>query len=307
MKTYCLCLLMFLWSNLYSQESINQFIEIFPQYKWDDLPEMIYNLPLGDKLDIDKANEFMWDDKAVADRKKVTNYSWAVKGPHYITVDGSYAKSELGRFHKKSGFPDKPYNNLFALGRVDINPEIVLLILYYDGFDWEAGYLKYFDIYSYNRKQGKFISATSISRSVIDKDFTFTQYDTFYDFNEELQDMEEYFVEIKYSLNSEGYFQQTSIQKVQEISSIFRTKVNDTDGWVNVREKPNINSKVVFKVKDEKYLLVEDIDNKDWYRVIEVCLCALKGDIPLDVFNDGNKKLIMLTGGYIHKSRVGRR
>ncbi|CAL2092043.1 SH3 domain-containing protein [Tenacibaculum sp. 190524A05c] len=59
-------------------------------------------------------------------------------------------------------------------------------------------------------------------------------------------------------------------------------RINDPDGYTNVREKPSITSKVVFKILSKEYFYYEKTDNKNWYKLINM---------------DGKS-------GYIHKSRV---
>lgn len=162
------------------QNSFKEFISLFPLYKWKDLPESIVRLPIGVKLDIDKANKHMWEDHARGIRLPVNNYTWEVNGPHVIVEDGSFERVEFGMFYKESSRSDKKSNSLHAVARVYLNSEIIILITYYDVFDLEAGYKKFYDAYTYRLKDEKLISAIEISEAIIFDDFKITGFETYY-------------------------------------------------------------------------------------------------------------------------------
>ncbi|RRJ92813.1 hypothetical protein EG240_02015 [Paenimyroides tangerinum] len=64
-------------------------------------------------------------------------------------------------------------------------------------------------------------------------------------------------------------------------------KIVDKDGYVNLRDKPNSNSKIVSKIKSGEYVLEFDYtDNPNWMNVD---------------FSSNNDESI---GGFIHKSRL---
>jgi hypothetical protein len=42
--------------------------------------------------------------------------------------------------------------------------------------------------------------------------------------------------------------------------------VNDSDGWVNVRELPNTSSKVLFKLNNKQIVFIVD-KTENWYRI----------------------------------------
>jgi len=59
-------------------------------------------------------------------------------------------------------------------------------------------------------------------------------------------------------------------------------KINDSDGYTNVREKPTTKSKIIFKIVDNEYFYYESSEIKDWCRVTN-----MNGD-----------------SGFMHQSRI---
>lgn len=61
-------------------------------------------------------------------------------------------------------------------------------------------------------------------------------------------------------------------------------EIQDKDGFVNVREAPNKNAKIMYRIKEKEKFIIESEDCNGWYRVI---MCGENTD-----------------GGWIHNSRV---
>lgn len=64
----------------------------------------------------------------------------------------------------------------------------------------------------------------------------------------------------------------------------YESEIQDKDGYVNVREKPDVKSKVLYQIKKDQKFIIDSEDCNGWYRVI---LCGNVRD-----------------GGWIHSSRV---
>ena len=64
----------------------------------------------------------------------------------------------------------------------------------------------------------------------------------------------------------------------------YESEIQDKDGYVNVREKPDVKSKVLNQIKKDQKFIIDSEDCNGWYRVI---LCGNIRD-----------------GGWIHSSRV---
>lgn len=60
--------------------------------------------------------------------------------------------------------------------------------------------------------------------------------------------------------------------------------INDSDGYVNIREKPSVNSKIVGRINKDELFYFIPVSRADWYQI-----CWEEGDLPV---------------GYIHKSRI---
>ena len=59
-------------------------------------------------------------------------------------------------------------------------------------------------------------------------------------------------------------------------------KINDPDGYTNVREKPTTKSKILFKILDTEYFYYESSEIDDWCRITN-----MNGD-----------------SGFMHQSRI---
>jgi hypothetical protein len=281
------------------QNTFKEFINLFPSYKWNDLPEVISTLPLGKKLDIDRANKFMWEEHSRGIRLPVNNYTWEVNGPHIMLENGSYDRAGLGMFNKDSNRPDKKSNSLTAVAKVNLNSEIIVLITYYDVFDLEMGYKKIYDAYTYRLKDEKLISALEISDAIIFDDLKIIGFKTFY----KGEDEESF--RVSYELRQDGYFQRMKKNSVSELiknEKLKRYVVFDMDGSANIREQPKINSKVIFSIKNGELILVEETNDPNWFRVASLYVTSITNETLPEVYKD--RQYYPICGGYIHKSRV---
>ena len=59
-------------------------------------------------------------------------------------------------------------------------------------------------------------------------------------------------------------------------------RINDPDGYTNVRENPTTKSKILFKITDSEYFYYQSSDIKDWCKVTNM---------------NGNS-------GFMHQSRI---
>ena len=93
-----------------------------------------------------------------------------------------------------------------------------------------------------------------------------------------------------YRLNEDGYFQ--VIQEKQH----FAAYITDPDGYTNVRESPDINSPVLYKIYDNERFSIEwELVNDNWYKISSYRRR-----------NTDTNEITTYTEGYIHRSRIVR-
>jgi hypothetical protein len=102
---------------------------------------------------------------------------------------------------------------------------------------------------------------------------------------------------IDYLLNNKHCFEQELVHKsIVMIKSVInkydekisKAYINDSDGYTNVREKPDVKSSVLYKIYTNRpFYIITDVINDNWYKISLY-------DINEKIHEDG----------YIHKSRV---
>ncbi len=208
--------------------------------------------------------------------------------PHYILLDGKLANDNNGMF---SG-PGMEYDTLFGLARVHVNDSIVCLIIY-------QRYVMYNEIDAYTINMNSDILLSSVTLYKWDKDYyTFMEQDyrfkTFFlvDLNED--DVDSPYIKPKrymevFKLRPDGYFENTEFVNSKTTEKYKDIYFKDKDGYANVRKEPNVNSEVLYKVKDSVYGMIEYIPNSNWCKVI--------------FYREPDNRSIVRNTGYIHKSR----
>jgi len=87
---------------------------------------------------------------------------------------------------------------------------------------------------------------------------------------------------------------------ISQISFGQSATIKDPDGWTNVREKPNSNSRIIHKVFEGEFFFwsspeIEDNNNSEWVEVY----------IPVNKYSLEDNNISSPTiKGYIHRSRI---
>jgi hypothetical protein len=182
---------------------------------------------------------------------------------------------------------------IVVLAKRELNKNHLDFILY---TDVDEGV--FIEIYSYSKSQKKVVSYlelfsglkskrscdplginyVSTYQTITVKDDIITQ--TVNDGYQELWDR-------KIRLNKDGYYEVIWHSNPTRKSKIFEAVINDSDGYTNVRQEPNTNSPVIFKIyENEKFSIEEFPNTQNWYRI----------------YNYKDKY-----EGWIHKSRVSKK
>jgi hypothetical protein len=123
--------------------------------------------------------------------------------------------------------------------------------------------------------------------SFIHNDKTITFFQDFY-VNDELT-----LFYVTYKLHEDGYFQETEVINMEKSEVVFMGKIEDKDGYSNVRKKTSLKSDILYTVSDGMVVYVKEIPDADFYEIL--------------LYYDGAKGFQSRdfhTEGYIHKSRV---
>lgn len=300
-RRFVLCLL--LLSNfsimVKAQSEFRTFLESFTEYKWEELIGPSKYLEIKDTINFEYANRNMWHEHSNIERE-TKSLSYATPAPHIRINGGEYAKYHHG-FH---GFYNKGIktsdgfikSNLYTVARVSLSKNFVLLILKYEYYDPEEGYSSSIEAFTFRLNDEQMLSAinlTNTAQTFIEKDRTITSFE-YYDVPTDDPENDEGYIRYRckkvYKIDDDGYFNQIRFEESERDGYLYLGKINDTDGWSYVRETPDNNSAVLYKVLNDKFVYVEKLKNSSWCRIL-----------MYKESNDNRKE-----GGYIHSSRVNR-
>lgn len=295
----CILMLCSISSVVFAQSEFKLFLNKFKEYKWEELPESIWNCEVGDTINYKYANQNIWRGHTNIQRE-TAGLGYATPSPHIRLKDGSYTKYRdgfHGMFSKGSDSADGFIKSvLYPIARVQLSDDIILLILRYDYFDFELGYASPMEAYTFRLSDEQMISAILLAhyttKTFIEKNKTITAYESYY-FPTDDEENEDGYIKSKckviYKIDDDGYFRQVSFEEIEKEGYLYSATVKDADGWANVRETPDVNSKVLFKVLNGKFIYVEKLKDSNWCRILS--------------YRDASNK-IQSGGGYIHISRV---
>nr|WP_321450584.1 SH3 domain-containing protein [uncultured Carboxylicivirga sp.] len=284
--------------SIIAQSEFRNFINSFKEYKWDELTGPSRYLNVKDTINYEYANRNMWGEHTAKYRQQTVNLSYPTKAPHIRNIEGKYAEYHNG-FHglynngikTSDGFIK---SNLYSIGKIYITEDIVLLILKYEYYDPEEGHSSSIEAFTFRISDEQMISAinlTNTARTFIEKNETITSYEDYY-FPTDDPSIDEGYVESKckiiYRIDNDGYFNQIVFEESEKEGYLYLGKINDVDGWANVRETPDLNSAVLYKAINGKYVYVEKLKDSNWCRIL------------MYKESRDNRKV----GGYIHESRV---
>ena len=86
-----------------------------------------------------------------------------------------------------------------------------------------------------------------------------------------------------YKIASDGFL--TEISEEKNIPEFTWKTVVDSDGYVNVRNNPNVKSEILYTIPGKTQVLCHQLKDSNWVEVIEI---------------KGSNRI----GGYVHNSRL---
>jgi uncharacterized protein YgiM (DUF1202 family) len=191
--------------------------------------------------------------------------------------------------------PDKTLgeeNNyqIYPLARVRINDSICMFFLLYDAYNVSEKNL-YYEAYTFNTSKKQVLSSLTLFK---DSEMLFSYIKQGRDIHVYENDSSKPTIMHKiYHLGDDGYLQLHDNDNLMNGKRIAAFTIIDPDGYTNVREEPDTQSKILYKIKEGFGGILEITDNPNWYRVIYSKEGG--GEYP-----DKNNFI----KGWIHKSRV---
>lgn len=292
-----LCLLTQVNICFCSDITFNEFIAKFPLCEWAKL-DSIKKITLKDvenkkdTLSFEDANEHIWEHGV-----KQPHEEWRgsiMPSPHIRMGNNTY-RSYMGgylgvfdceygiRYNKKTDEWESNPNEksqLFPLGRVELK-DIVLLIVGYK-FRKEMTFDFSIDVYILCKSSKNFISAFCLSGSnpvftILYNDYRITSYERYDTIDDVITNR------YVYKIESDGYLTEISADK--NISDFSWKTVVDSDGYVNVRNYPNVKSEILYRIPSQTEVLSYQLKGTDWVEIVDV---------------KSSKRI----GGYVHNSRL---
>ncbi|PKQ65980.1 hypothetical protein BZG01_12510 [Labilibaculum manganireducens] len=298
MKTKLLIIMLLCSLNLSAQSDFKEFVKLFPKYEWSELSSIFKTREkTGKSIDPELANKSIFGEYSGRVRKQTIDYPYPTSAPHTRVNDTCYIQYHGGYHGIYDSHSDSKPNTLLPLARVDFNNDIVMLVLYYKYFNFEENYYNSSqEVYLFRKTDEQMLSAINFHgggtwRVFLEKDTTITSYEWFPKPGDTDPTPDKVLRRIEYKIDLDGYFHQTKIEDPYESGILIEGRVQDSDGWTNVRETPDGKSKVLYKALSDSPIYVEKIENSNWGRVVQIQM----GKSP---------DLIFKFSGYIHLSRV---
>lgn len=280
------------------QIEFEKFIEKFPKKEWKDLRN-IQRLTMDDlqkyqKVSAAEANRNIWYEEPqfgpnniynhVKEEHIVIDYKYHLSGP-IIKLNESENKScyncaLLGRYYESED------DEVYAIARLEPFDDVVILVVGYKYADDTRTFRFAIDAFSFRRSTQQMCSGVELLGA---KSFnpiaTSLLYDNYIVHSYEYYEgtVEEILNRYVYRFESDGFFYQ--LNGNEDIIYSY-SKVSDPDGYVNVRKDTNVNSEVLYTVKDGCDVFVWQIPGTNWAEVVSV--------------RDDSR----MSGGYIHMSRL---
>ena len=323
MRKFILSLIMAACANLTNaqtqmQMEFEKFLQRFPVRNWMDLDSIRKLTPedmiIGDSIPIGVANRNMWYERNkykpdcifnhVKNEKKTANHpNWGeLPPPLIIDIEGQFrtAVEGFGLFYHQRGIkyddkskewvPSDEYSKVYPLARIDLYNDVVVLVVLYK-YRPEDRFVYTIDLYTFTKSDQQMCSAKSIggdcdiSNVVINDDITIAckeWYDI--DYNNDGSSLH-INIDEKYHISEEGYITEIFLREP------FLGYVVDDDGYVNVRESPDVKSKVLYTISSDSFVVCYPIEGTQWAEMWKYS--DLKKDtVGIDV------------KGYIHLSRL---
>ncbi len=287
------------------QIAFEKFIEKFPKKEWKDLKD-IQRLTMNDlqkyqKVSAAEANRNIWYEEPqfgpnniynhVKEEHIVIDYKYHLPGPIIKLNEGDnklcYKGELIGFYDEHSSFsPDGTDNEVYAIARLEPFDDVVILIVGYKYADDTRTFRFTIDALSFRRLTQQMCSAVELYVSYPDPYISTKTllYDNNTIHSYEFYETDDLHLErYVYRFESDGFLHQ-----IEEDKDIFYcySVVSDPDGYVNVRKEPNVNSNVLYTVKDGCNVFIWQIPGTNWAEVVSV--------------RDDSR----MSSGYIHMSRL---
>lgn len=299
-KFFLIVICFLLQMNIFTcvANSFEDFVRKFRICTWSELDSLqrITMKDLENSIDtvsIHDANFYIWD--ASETRPHADRDGSIYHSPHVRMKNGEfrgYLNYHLGMFSFDRGLiynekedayvsNSKETSKLYPLGKIELD-NIVMLVLGYK-FMNELAFEFSTDVYIINKSSKRFVSAFCLSGSnpantIVYDDYRITSY-------ESIDTMEDIITDrFVYKIASDGYLTEVSADE-KEIKDFVWKTINDSDGYVNVRNYPNTNSEILYTLPTETRVLIHLIKDSNWAEIVKI--------------KDAER-----IGGYIHKSRL---
>lgn len=298
MKTKLLIIMLLCSLNLSAQSDFKEFVKLFPKYEWSELDSVSkIREKTGKSIDPELVNKNMWSREHRKVQKDLLYKPWAMNAPHIRVNDTCYTQYHGGYHGMYDSHSDSKPNTLIPMARFDFNNDIVMLVFYYKYFNFEENYYNSSqEVYLFRKTDEQMLSAINFHgggtwRVFLEKDTTITSYEWFPKPGDTDPTPDEVLRRIIYKIDTDGYFHQIKIEDPYESGILIYGRIEDPDGWTNVREAPDGKSKVLYKALSDSPIYVERIENSNWGRVMMIQMGM-------------SKDRVLKRSGYIHLSRV---
>ncbi len=288
----------------------DEFLNRFPTLTWDKLDSlrMIRDSDLinSNTIPIELANYNIWD-RTSRERYECWGEVYHNGEPTFCKVGAAptplvkltqgryrrYMNAYMGIFYSTEGvkydeeteewIPSGEYNKVYPLAKINLYDDVVMLIVGYKYFH-EIAFNFSQEIYLFKKSTQQFISSFCLSG---DNPARTIMYDcqriSSYEWEERMdEDVVYHYV---YKIGEDGF-----LEEVEDYGKVELLKgyISDKDGFVNVRQNPSTNAKILYTIPDETEVLYYLLPKSQWAEIHTV------------YDKSKNAKI----GGFVHISKI---
>ena len=262
----------------------DEFLNRFPTLTWDKLDSLRMvkesDLINSDTISIEVANHNIWDRNkpwVELTQRRYRRYMNAYMGMFYTTEGVKYDEET------KEWIPSVEHNKVYPLAKINLYDDVVMLVVGYKYFS-EISFKFSQEVYLFKKSTQQLTSSFCLSG---DNPARTIMYDyqriSSYEWEERMdEDVVYHYV---YKIGEDGF-----LEEVEDYGKVELLKgyISDKDGFVNVRQNPSTNAKILYTIPDETEVLYYLLPKSEWAEIHTV------------YDKSKNAKI----GGFVHISKI---
>ncbi len=265
-----------------------EFLSRFPTLTWDKLDSLRMvkesDLINSDTISIMVANHNIWDRNTPwvkLTQGRYRRYMNAYMGIFYTTEGVKYDEET------EEWIPSGEHNKVYPLAKINLYDDVVMLVVGYKYFS-EISFEFSQEVYLFKKSTQQLTSSFCLSgdnpaHTILYENQLISSYEL-----EERMD-EDVVYHYVYKIGSDGFLEEVENYGIVEL---YAGSISDKDGFVNVRQSPSTNAKILYTIPNAAKIVYFLPPKSKWAEIHSVY--------------DTNGHAINKMGGFVHVSRINK-